>query len=237
MAGTQLIAVHPSIAATIENINPRNAVCVVPLAIRQENADHIQCKQRLLQTIGREGQDIVLVGSVADYEPRTRLKDLIWATDLLSCIRDDVHLMLVGSGWQKAGLLRFLAPTDANVHFVPEQDLESHHLAGLDVFWQSHCIQPLPAAMMLTMSFGVPVISVAGPGLTELVRHQQTGMIVNVGARNEFARWTKFMIENQPLARQLGIQGQQHVLTRYGAGKNWTDYERIYRRGSTIGVG
>jgi hypothetical protein len=70
---------------------------------------------------------------------------------------------------------------------------------------------------------------VAGPGLNEIVRHQQTGMIVNVGARNEFARWTKFMVENARLARLLGSQGRQHVVSEFCAKKIWSDYETLYR--------
>jgi glycosyltransferase involved in cell wall biosynthesis len=227
-AGVQLIAVHPSIAAALANLSPTNVFRVIPLAVEGETADRSESRRQLLGAVGLNDDNVVLVGSVADLEPRTRLKDLIWAADLLSCIRDDVHLILVGSGWQKSRLIKFLAPTGARVHFLAERDLEPRHLAGLDIYWQSHAIQPLPAAMMRAMALGVPVISVAGPGLNEIVRHQQTGMIVNVGARNEFASWTKFMVEHARLARQLGSQGRQHVLSEFGAKKIWSEYETLY---------
>ena len=33
--------------------------------------------------------------------PQKRIKDPIWATDLLKVIRDDVHLLIIGDGPQR----------------------------------------------------------------------------------------------------------------------------------------
>jgi len=65
------------------------------------------------------------------------------------------------------------------------------------------------------MANAVPVISVYGDGTQEAILHQQTGMAVNYGARDEFARWTKFLIEKTDAARQLADQGKAHVLETF----------------------
>ena len=39
-----------------------------------------------------------LVGVVGELWPRKRVKDLIWAVDLLKVFRDDVHLLIFGDG-------------------------------------------------------------------------------------------------------------------------------------------
>ena len=58
--------------------------------------------------------------TIADLEPRTRLKDLVWATDLLSCVREDFHFAIIGTGRQLWRLRKFARQTEAreHVHFL-----------------------------------------------------------------------------------------------------------------------
>ena len=81
-------------------------------------------------------------------------------------------------------------------------------LAGLDFYWHSHLIEPLPANLLAAMANGIPAISVYGPGTSEIIKHQETGFAVNFGARDEFARWTKYLIELPEQAAKLSSQGQ-----------------------------
>ena len=166
----------------------------------------------LTQVTGLESTALIAVTS-ADLQPATRLKDLIWATDLLSCVRDDVHLVIMGKGSQHQNLLKFAACTEAadHIHFVGLPSTALEMVAGADVYWNSHLQTPVPSGMLAAMNFAVPVISVYGAETSPLVLHQETGFAVNVGARDEFARWMKFLIEKPDSARQLAHQGQSHV--------------------------
>ncbi len=172
-----------------------------------------------------------LAGTVAPLMPRTRLKDLIWATDLLTCVRDDFHFLIWGWGDQEARLRRFASLTEAesHVHFLGEPDESLSVLAGLDVYWHSHLQQPLCTNLMNAMSLGIPAISVYGAGTEELIRHQQSGFAVNFGARDEFARWTKYVLEMSGQAEQLARQGQAFVQARF-SGSLADDYWQLYNR-------
>ena len=162
--------------------------------------------------------DTFIAMSIAKFQPRTRLKDLIWAADLLYCIRDDVHLILVGYGAQEKRLKKFLWQTEAgpNVHFLDPRDpslsfLTADFIGAADVYWNSHLGHANSSPMLMAMGQGVPVISVLGPGTENLILHQQSAMAVNFGARDEFARWTKYVIEQKESTKQLALQGQQFV--------------------------
>ena len=48
-----------------------------------------------------------LIGAVGRLWPQKRLKDLIWAADLLKSTRDDTHLLIVGDGPQRWRLERY----------------------------------------------------------------------------------------------------------------------------------
>ena len=185
-----------------------NAAVVLP--------DRESTRAKLLERIGLSGTTSIVAGTVADLVPATRMKDLIWATDLLNCIRDDFHLVIFGDGHQRQNLDRFAGFTEAqsHVHFLPPEEAEGL-LGALDVYWHSHLVHPLASPLLCAMASGVPVISVFGDGTQEVILHQQTGMAVNYGARDEFARWTKFLIEKPDAARQLADQGKAHVLEKF----------------------
>lgn len=189
-----------------------------------------QGRQRLKETTGLDSSAFIAL-TFADLEPATRLKDLIWATDLLSCVRDDVHLVVLGKGSQHQRLLKFAACTEAadHIHFLGSPMDAETMLGGADVYWNSHLRSPLPSGLLAAMSCVVPVISVYGPETSPLIRHQETGFAVNFGARDEFARWTKFLIEKPEAAEQLASQGQQHVRRCFDARPMTSSIEKVYR--------
>lgn len=167
-------------------------------------------RERLLD---RYGFDSILVGAYAPLVPAMRLKDLIWATDLLTCIRNDIHFLLIGQGPQLSRLKQFLHTTEAtaHVHFIGLPEDTTEIIGALDMFWHSHLHKSVPNGMLSAMAAGVPVVSVLGEETESLIVHQTTGLGVNLGARDEFARWTKYLIEQPDAARQLSEQGRSHV--------------------------
>lgn len=170
-----------------------------------------------------------LAGTFAPLVPRSRIKDLIWATDLLVCIRNDFHLVVYGTGWQLKDLQRFARCTEAehHIHFCGCPHDWDYWQAGLDVYWHSHLQEPCPYGMLNAMQHGVPVVSVFGPGTEDLIRHQETGLGTNFGARDEFARWTRYLLEQEKPAQQLALQGQQFV-GKIHPGSLAEDYLTIY---------
>ena len=173
---------------------------------------HDEARGRLLAE-HRLRDDSILVGAYAPLVPAMRLKDLIWATDLLTCVRDDIHFLLMGAGPQLSRLKRFLRTTEAvgHVHFLGRLDSANETIAGLNGFWHSHLHQSMPNGILSAMSAGVPVIGVLGEETESLLVHQTTGLGVNLGARDEFARWTKYLIEQPDSAAQLARQGREHL--------------------------
>ena len=200
---------------------------MVPSQQHQQSIDQARLELRDRLSMPR---DAMVAGAMAHLEPGTRLKDLIWAADLLACIRDDFHFVLFGTGLQLNRLKKFAWQTDAakRIHFMglPRNTLRS--LLGIDFFWNSHLKTPLDSNVLGTMAEQIPVVSVLGEGMEKVIRSQVTGLATNLGARDEFARWTKFLIE-QPEARyQLARQGAEHVRRDFDVNPMLDGFESIY---------
>ena len=200
-------------------------------------------RQRILSMLGLP-ETALLAGTVAPLIHRSRLKDLIFATNLLDCAFSeewfaehkpgaavpDVHLLIIGKGTQQKQLKRFAILTEAKpqVHFLDHPHSPDEIIAGLDFYWHSHLRDPLSGNLMAAMAHGIPAISVFGPGSEEIVRHQETGFAVNFGARDEFARWTKYLIEQQDSGQRLANQGQSFVQANFKESKMIDGYVGVY---------
>ncbi len=174
--------------------------------------------------------DAKLALAIAPLDPRSRLKDLIWATDLLYCIRDDVHLLIVGQGRQRRSLERWtrLMEAASNVHILDEVDDPAGLIQAVDFFWQAADGPLARAAVLAAMKGKTPVITVMGQHLPDLVRHQQTALQVNPGSREAFARWTKYLLEQTPCREQLVEQARQQAESISGNGTLAESLTRVY---------
>ncbi len=232
----QFVVTHDEIKKSLANIGyPENRISTIPSAIDHSvkgNGEVRDSARRKLIQLGGFGDHVQIAGAVAPLVPRSRLKDLIWATDLLTCIRDDVHFFIFGQGSQRQRLERFAFQTEAghHVHFIDAEINAIELIPGLDFFWHSHLNEPLPSALCHAMQNEVPVVSVYGPGTSELFTHQESGFATNFGARDEFARWTKFLLELTEQGKQLAEQGRASLAGKFTAESMAGAYRELYAK-------
>lgn len=208
---------HPCIGDELANEGFDNAVRIVPSALVEFDTTRQLARQKLMELAGITDPSTFLAGTISSMEPRFRLKDLIWAADIMCCVRQDVHLLIIGHGNGRAALQHFLGKTEAasNVHFIDPSRISAGDLAGLDAYWNAQLVEPNPAMMLTAMALGVPVVSVVGQATQDAVLPMQSALGTNLGARDEFARWTKFLIEQRQRSQQLAAQGQEHVKQKF----------------------
>jgi glycosyltransferase involved in cell wall biosynthesis len=175
-----------------------------------DEKSHGVARERLRSELKISG-DAKVVTSIAPLVPASSLKDLIWANDLLFCIRHDVHLLIVGRGPQLWRLQRFARTTESknNVHFL--DDLGDLAVIGADCFWNT-LDEGEPEGVLAAMANGIPVVSTIHSPDQYLLQHQRTVLGVERGRRDQFARWTKYVLEQpEPIAR-MTRQAQDLVL-------------------------
>lgn len=220
---SRAIVPHRVLENSLINNNFLGAIKIEPVGLKQlqqipvfSQFDRSAGRQQLREHLGLDAATKI-AGTVAPLIPRSRIKDLIWATDMFSVIRDDFHFVIFGTGSQLERLKRFADCTEAadHVHFVGEPKHAWLMFQGLDVYWHSHMQEPWPLNVLTALAGGIPVVSVLGQGTSDFVLHQQTGFGVNFGARDEFARWTKYLFEQSNSANQISEQGRQYAQQKF----------------------
>ena len=176
-------------------------------------------------------EDARLIGAVGTLTSRKRLRDPLWAADLLKVIRDDVHFLIIGDGPERASLTRFrdLVEIRDRVHFLGHREDVPRLLSHLDLFWHASGYEGLPYPVMEAMAAALPVVATYIPGNRELIVPEETGYLVPVGARAEFARYANNLLDDAELAQRMGEAGRTKVLAEFPVGKMVAAYATLYR--------
>ena len=184
------------------------------------------------QLLGRLGlpDDARLIGIIGRFWPQKRIKDAIWATDLLKVVRDDVHLLVIGDGPQRDRLLKYRRQIEITdkVHFLGERSDVASLLPHFDVLWSTSGYEGQSNAVMEAMSAGVPVVGTDIPGTRDLVVEGETGYLVPVGDRAALARAAQRVIDNPQLAGRLGQASRQRMATQFSVQKMIESYATLY---------
>lgn len=187
-------------------------------------------RDELLAELGLP-QNVRLIGAVGRLWPQKRMKDLIWAADLLKVIRDDVHLLIIGDGPQRARLERFRRQVriEDKVHFLGHRGDVARWMPHFDLLWLASEYEGLPNVILEAMAAGVPVVASDISGNRDLVVPDETGYLVPVGDRAALARQANKLLDDVDLARRLGDAGRQRVLREFTVERMVERHEQLYR--------
>lgn len=175
--------------------------------------------------------DARLIGVVGRLWPQKRVKDLIWAADLLRVLHDNLRLLVIGDGPERSTLERFarLASDLDHIRFLGHRDDVWRIVPHLDVFWNGSGHEGQSNAMMEAMAAGVPVVASDIPGNRELVVHDETGYLVPIAGRAARARATDQILNDPALAAHLGAAAKQRMLENFSVDKNVGRHVELYR--------
>ena len=106
------------------------------------------------------------------------------------------------------------------------------HIPGLllesDLFIMASDFEGMPNAMMEAMYVGVPVVSTAAPGVTDLVRHGVTGVLVPAGDYGALAEEAIALLRDADRRQRIALAAHQEIAEHYSVEAMVKAYERIY---------
>jgi glycosyltransferase involved in cell wall biosynthesis len=208
---------------------PADKFVVIPNGVEPAAPRPPKSREALLAELGLPPTARLIV-AVNRLWPQKRVKDLIWAADLLKIVNPDAHLLIVGAGPQRWRLERYRDQCEIRdcVHFLGQRDDVTSLLPHCECLWLGSGYEGQSNAILEAMSAGLPVIATDIPGNRDLVVPDQTGHLVPVGDRAAFARRTNALLNDPELARRLGAAGRQRVLTEFSVEKMVARHAGLY---------
>jgi glycosyltransferase involved in cell wall biosynthesis len=177
--------------------------------------------------------DARLIGVVGRLTPEKRVKDLIWAADLLRVLHDNLRLVIIGDGPQRPQLEQYarLASDLDHVRFLGQRNDVWRIMPHLDVLWNADERRSPSIAILEAMAAGVPVVASDTPFNRELVAEGETGFLITHCTRSgraDRARRTDRIFSNPKLATRLAAASHQRVAKLFAAECMVRQYTQFY---------
>ncbi len=176
--------------------------------------------------------DSKVVAVIGRLCPRKRIRDAIWAGELLKVVRDDVHILIIGDGPQRYQLERFCENIEIRdrVHFLGHRNDVDQIISHLDVVWLASSHEGFSNSIMESMAAGVPVVATDIPGNRDLVIHNTTGYLFPVGDRAALASWTNHLLDDPEKLRDMGKAGCAALKNQYPVDTLVHRHAAVYRQ-------
>jgi glycosyltransferase involved in cell wall biosynthesis len=149
--------------------------------------------------------DHFLIITRARLLPESRLKDLLWATDLLQCVRPDFRFLIFGEGPQQWRLQRYARQTtaDAKAVFMNPSDDFFRWLSIADLYWHPTHFRPRPFEPIAALRCGVPVLAAKSDAMAEMIQDGVNGILFDQGQRDQIARFTNMLFDDTEKLQQM----------------------------------
>ena len=176
-----------------------------------------------------------LIGVVGRLVPENRVKDLIWAADLLRVLHDNLRLLVIGDGPLRAQLEEYarLASDLDHIQFLGERSYVSRIMPHVDVLWHASENVGPSTAILDAMAVGVPVVAGDTPTNRELVVENETGYLIPLGTRAgraARARQTDRIFNDAELAGRLSRAARARAAEEFGVKRQLSSYWELYSK-------
>ncbi|MHA7816377.1 MAG: glycosyltransferase [Pseudohaliea sp.] len=173
------------------------------------------------------------IGFIGQLISRKNVAELLRIFDRLHRERaGDVELLLLGDGEERAALEAQAATLDAreDIHFLGFREDRLALLHSFDLFAMTSTLEGIPRCLMEACAMGVPVAAFDIPGIDQLVRHEETGLLAAPGDSDTLAGHWNRLLDDAALAARLGEAARAFVHAHYSAQRMADEYTALFRQ-------
>lgn len=212
---------------TLTNFNLEREIGVIPNFVDTE----LWCPREsgeLRTRFAPEGEPILVHAS--NFRPVKRVADVMRIFEQVRATRP-AKLVMIGDGPDRAEAERMAREGEYcdHVHFLGKQSGLHEILPACDLFLMPSQNESFGLSALEAMSCGLPVISSSVGGLPELVQHDTTGYISEIGDTDRMARYALDLLEDKRKYRRFSDAARQRVVSRFSESDIVPQYEEFYR--------
>jgi L-malate glycosyltransferase len=213
---------------TITNYNSSTEIEVIPNFVDTEKFKP-NTNEEFRNRIAPNGEKILV--HTSNFRVVKRVTDVIR-------IFERVHktipskLILVGDGPDRSECERLCRQLDIceNVKFLGKQEGLVEILTSSDVFLIPSQSESFGLAALEAMSAGLPVVSSSVGGLPELVKHNETGFIAEIGDIDRMAKYVIDLLTNERKYERFSQNARKRAVEEFDIAKIVPLYESFYNK-------
>jgi len=159
----------------------------------------------------------ITIISVGRLWPQKNFQLILKAINLLdNKIKSRIRLLIIGSGFEEENLKRSAAEYHINLTIkkgVPNRKV-AKLLKDSDVFISSSKYEGQPRVIIEAMSCGLPIIATNIPGNNELIKNNDTGLLIDIDEKNLAEKLEK-LLSAPKLRKKLGENSRRYAAKRF----------------------
>jgi glycosyltransferase involved in cell wall biosynthesis len=211
--------VKTSIMKTLPSI-PQKKIIAIPNSVDVQRYSKYRERTILRRNLGlAERHQVAAV--VATFKEQKGHRYLLDALPEVLKNFPNLVVLFIGDGELKAALQNRTLELGLknNVLFLGNRQDVPALLAASDLFILPSLWEGLPMALIEAMASGLPVIATQVSGTSQVMIHEETGLLVKPGNSSELAHAIKELLSNTSLSVQMGNAARRRVEVHFGAQK------------------
>lgn len=172
------------------------------------------------------------VGFIGQMISRKNIKDLLEVFASFHAKKNDVELVLLGDGDDRASLEQYAMqlPCAKDIHFLGYRDDRLAYLKSFDIFAMTSTLEGIPRCLMEACAMGIPVVSYDIDGVDQLITHEQTGLLAPLKDKESLQSLFASVYEQPERAKELGKKAIHYVNEHYAASRMAREYLDLFNR-------
>ena len=176
------------------------------------------------------GPQSLVCGTVARLHHQKGIRNLIDAFVLLQAEFPNLKLLLVGDGPERSNLTNQAAAlgVSQSVIFAGQKNSPVQYLKLMNIFVLSSLYEGFPNAVLEAMAAHVPVVASDVGGVSELVRHEENGLLVPPGDPSTLAEAIRTLLLNPEKARLMASSAYDRIRKEFSLEGMLNKYDELY---------
>jgi glycosyltransferase involved in cell wall biosynthesis len=221
-AAEKIIVPSPSVAHAALKWSgiPKHKIQIIPNAIDPDD----------FESPRSTGAPPVNIGFIGRLDPVKRIPDLLQAMTLLP---PDTHLHIYGEGQERATLESQIRQLKLQPRVTLHGPIpHAHHaLMNIELLVLPSQAEGFGLVLIEAMAAGVPVVATNAPGIRDVVKHDQTGLLVPIASPPQLAQAIRRLLADKALRDRLTQAARHEVQDRF----TWTTVLPLYLNLLTAG--
>lgn len=210
---------------------PKDRITVIPQSTAVPPIpEYAAARNRLLTEAAISGGSEILI-HVGSFTPEKNHEGLLHAFREIVSLRPATVLVLIGAGPGESRIRDLAGALGLRdrVHFAGARADAAELIGGADLLVLPSTSEGTPAVILEAGARCVPVVATAVGGIPEIVRHGETGLLVEPGDRAALISAVLRLLGDSSLRTGMGRAARETVSQKFSLNQAVTGYESVYQ--------
>jgi len=190
-----------------------------------------EVEQYRLKAHDREHSAQLKIGYIGQMIER---KNIVHTLDIFNEVwleNNNTQLILLGDGVERKKMQAHAStlPAAKAIDFLGFRNDRLDLLSQFDLFVMTSSDEGIPRCLMEAIAMGVPVAAYNIPGIDQLIKHEETGLLATYGDRDTLKDYWQRLLSDKSYAHELAEKGRQFVNDTYSGQRMADEYTVLYQ--------